>query len=87
MTYKTKLDQLMLVSVQKSNAFIDVVIQEGQSNSARYREARAAWELAEREYVTFLKLMEAGAFKPGDRVRSSRIRIALRLKDMAAIFF
>ena len=87
MTYKARLDQLLLTSVQKSNAFIDIVIQEGQSTSLQYQTAKEEWEAAEKEYVTFLKLMESGSVDMDDRYRPASMNFGLRMKDIAAALF
>jgi len=87
MTYKARLNQLLLTSVQKSNAFIDIVIQEGQSTSSRYQKAKEEWEAAEKEYVSFLKLMESGSIDMNDRYRPFGMNFGLRVRDMAAALF
>ena len=86
MTYNARKDQLLLASVQASNAFIDVVIAEGQSHSDRYKAAHQAWESAEYEYVEFLKRMETEGKSPEDRLRPVMRSIQFRLRDIAAIF-
>jgi hypothetical protein len=86
MTYKTRLDQLLLISIQKSNVFIDIVSREGQSNSDHYKKAKEEWETAEKEYVTFLKLMEFGQISPNDTITQIKSDIRIRIKNLAALF-
>jgi hypothetical protein len=87
MTYKARLDQLLLMSVQKSNAFIDIVIREGQSTSLEYQKAKDDWEAAENEYVSFLKLIETGSISLGDKYRPGNLSFGLKVKDIAASLF
>jgi len=86
MTYKARLDQLLLLSVQKSNAFIDVVRLEGQSDSTHYQKAKEEWEAAEKAYVSFLKLMEFGQISPNDHITQIKSDFRLRIKNLAALF-
>lgn len=87
MTYKARLDQLMLVSIQKSNAFIDVVSREGQSNSPEYRAAHDAWEAAERDYVSLLSYIEKEGIDPQMAYPALRNAFRLGMKDIAAALF
>ena len=59
MTYKARLEQLLALSIQKSNAYIDIVSREGQSNSEQYLKARTESEAAESAYISFLLSLEA----------------------------
>ena len=64
MTYNERLTQLLCISVEKSNALIDVVSEEGQTNSSAYLKANNEWEAAEAEYMSFLKFLESGQVDP-----------------------
>ena len=68
MTYKAHLEQLLSISIQKSNEFIDVVRKEGQTDSSRFIHAKEGWEAAERKYVSCLQLIESGQICPEDVV-------------------
>ena len=87
MTYKARLDQLLLISVKKSNAFIEIVRAEGQSMSARFLQAKSEWEDSERDYVEFLKLMEHSRVNPNDQIFSLRTALKARIKVIASAIF
>ncbi len=87
MTYKARLDQLLLISIKKSNAFIDIVRAEGQSRSALFTKAQAEWEASEKNYVDFLRLMERSHVDPNQRIFSLRTALKARIKVIASALF
>jgi len=87
MTYKARLEQLLLISIKKSNALIDIVRAEGQSRSELYTKAQAEWEASEKNYVAFLKLMEHSRVNPNDSISPIRAALKARMKIIAAALF
>lgn len=87
MTYKARLDQLLLISVQKSNAFIDIVRIEGQNNTPQYTHARIEWEAAEREYVSMLKFMESAKVSPNDSISPIINNVRIGIRSIMMLFF
>ena len=59
MTYKAQLEQLLAISIQKSNAFLAVAAIADQAGTAAYAAAQAEWEAAEKDYAAFLDLIKS----------------------------
>jgi hypothetical protein len=87
MTYNTRFEQLLLISIQKSNVFLAIVKMEGPSGSAQYIRAQAEWDAAQKEYVSFLELMESSQMGPNDRITPIRTAFRARLRNISAMFF
>jgi hypothetical protein len=86
MTYKARLDRMLVTLVEKSNAFIDLVNKEGQGNSQTYHQMYAEWEAAEKEYVSLLKRVEAGEIDLNSSTCNIAKAIKAGVRDLAALF-
>ena len=87
MTCKARLDQLLLISVKKSNAFIDIVRTEVGNDTPAYVHARTEWEAAEHEYVSMLKYMDAARIKPTDSTSAIINNLRTGIRSLMMMFF